>query len=81
VLIAGKTTYAIKAFGSVEITANALNGPVTIELLNVALAPGFLTNLICLRRFTDKGVHWDTQKGRLYRDGQTFCYTQSVNDH
>jgi hypothetical protein len=57
VLIAGKTTYAVEAFGSVEITANAPNGPVTIELLNVALAPGFLTNLVCLRRFTDKGVH------------------------
>jgi hypothetical protein len=57
VLIAGKTAYAIEAFGSVEITANAPNGPVTIELLNVALAPGFLTNLVCLRRFTDKGVH------------------------
>jgi hypothetical protein len=57
VLIAGKTTYAIEAFGSVEITANAPNGPVTIKLLNVALAPGFLTNLVCLRRFTDKGVH------------------------
>jgi hypothetical protein len=57
VLIAGKITYAIKAFSSVEITVNALNGPVTIKLLNVALAPGFLTNLVCLRRFTDKGVH------------------------
>jgi hypothetical protein len=57
VLIAGKTIYAIKAFGSVEITAKAPNGLMTIELLNVALAPGFLTNLICLRRFTEKGVH------------------------
>jgi hypothetical protein len=55
--IAGKTAYAIEAFGSVEITANALNRPMTIKLLNVALAPGFLTNLVCLRRFTDKGVH------------------------
>jgi Reverse transcriptase (RNA-dependent DNA polymerase) len=81
VLVAGKTTYEIEAFGSVEITAKGPSGPVLIQLLNVALAPGFLTNLACLRRFTEKGVHWDTQKGRLHRNGQTFCYTQSVDDH
>jgi hypothetical protein len=57
VLIAGKTMYAIEAFGSMKITANAPNGPVTIKLLNIALAPRFLTSLVCLRRFTDKGVH------------------------
>jgi hypothetical protein len=57
VLIAGKTTYAIKAFNSVEITVNALNRLVTIKLLNVALVPGFLINLVCLRRFTDKSVY------------------------
>ena len=81
VLIAGKTTYAIEAFGSVQITAKGPDGPVVIDLLNVALAPGFLANLICLRRFTEKGVHWDTQNNRLHRDGKTFCYTQSVDDH
>jgi hypothetical protein len=52
-----------------------------VRLLNVALAPGFLTNLVCLRRFTWKGVHWDTQSERLYSDGETFCYTKSVDDH
>lgn len=81
VLIAGKTTYAIEAFGRVEITVKTPTGPALIELLNVALAPGFMTNLVCLRRFTDKGVHWDTQKERLHRNGRTFCYTQSVDDH
>jgi hypothetical protein len=57
VLIAGKTIYTIKVFSSVEITANALNKLVTIKLLNVALASRFLMNLVCLRRFTDKGVY------------------------
>jgi hypothetical protein len=75
VLIAGKTTYEIEAFSSVEITAKGSNGPVLIQLLNVALAPGFLTNLACLRRFTEKGVHWDTQRGRLHQNDQTFYYT------
>jgi hypothetical protein len=54
---------------------------VTIKLVNVALAPGFLTNLVCLRRFSDKGVLWDTQNNRLHKDGKTFCYTQSVDDY
>jgi hypothetical protein len=57
VLIASKTIYAIKAFSSVEITANALNKLVTIKLLNITLVPRFLMNLICLCRFTNKGVH------------------------
>jgi hypothetical protein len=57
VLIASKTTYAIKAFSSVKITANALNRLVTIKLLNVTLASRFLINLIYLRRFTDKSVY------------------------
>jgi hypothetical protein len=57
VLIAGKTTYAIKAFSSVKITANALNRLVTIKLLNITLVSRFLINLICLCRFTDKSVY------------------------
>jgi hypothetical protein len=57
VLIAGKITYTIKVFSSVEITVNALNRLVTIKLLNVVLASRFLTNLVCLCRFTNKGVH------------------------
>jgi hypothetical protein len=57
ILIAGKTIYAIKAFGSVEITANTLNRLVTIKLLNVTLASRFLINLVCLRRFTNKSVY------------------------
>jgi Reverse transcriptase (RNA-dependent DNA polymerase) len=80
-LVAGKTTYKIEAYGSVDITVNSQNGPMTVTLLNVALAPGFLTNLVCLRRFTEKGVHWDTSNNRLIRDGETFCYTQDVDDH
>jgi hypothetical protein len=57
VLIAGKMMYAIKAFGSVKITVEVLNKLVIIKLLNVTLASEFLINLICLRRFTEKGVH------------------------
>jgi hypothetical protein len=60
VLIAGKTTYPIEAFGSVIIKIRTLSGPKLITLLNVALAPGFFTNTVSLDRFTAKGIHRDT---------------------
>lgn len=80
-LIAGKATYTIEAFGSVNITVNTPEGPSIVQLLNVALVPGFFTSLVCLRRFTEKGVHWDTQNERLHSNGEIFCYTKSVDDH
>ena len=57
ILVTGKAVYAIKAFGTIEITAKVLNGPIIIKLLNVALTPRFMTNLVCLRRFAEKGVY------------------------
>jgi Reverse transcriptase (RNA-dependent DNA polymerase) len=80
-LLAGKTTYQIEAFGTVDITVDTPEGAKTVTLLDVALAPGFLTSLVCLRRFTRKGVHWDTENERLHQHGVTFCYTQDVGDH
>lgn len=81
VLKAGKTTYAIEAFGSVTITIRSPNGPRQIHLLDVALVPGFLTNTASLHRFTAKGVHWDTQKQRLHVNGETFCHIERVGSH
>ena len=40
---AGKTVYPIEAYGSVEITVRIPTGLGTVTLLDVALAPGFLT--------------------------------------
>lgn len=56
ILLTGKGKYPIEAFGTVEINVDTPRDPETILLLNVALAPGFLTNLICLRRMTEKGI-------------------------
>ena len=81
ILFSGRTLYSIEAYGSVMITAQAPKGPIPIKLVNVALVPGFFTSLIALRRLTEKGVHWNTQNGRLHRAGDTFCYIQNVDDH
>jgi hypothetical protein len=59
-LFGGKETYQIHAYGTVDLTVQTPNDTGKITLLNVALVPGFLTNLVALRRFTEKGVHWDT---------------------
>lgn len=81
VLMSGKTIYGIDAYGTVDIFAKGPNGPVKIKLLNVLLAPGFMTNLVCLSKLTAKNVHWDTENDRLHYKGTTFCYTQAVGGH
>ena len=57
ILYAGKTTYQIEAFGIAIITMNMPQGKKKIELLNVALAPGFMTNLVSLDQLNSKGVY------------------------
>ena len=52
-----KEVYAIEAYGTVVISVDTPTGPSILTLLNVAFAPGFLTNLVCLRLFKKKGVH------------------------
>jgi hypothetical protein len=54
-----------------------------IELRNVALAPGFMTNLVSLRLLNIKGVHWnsETPNRLVWTGGIYFCVLQRVNDH
>jgi hypothetical protein len=80
-LISGKTVYQIESFGSVDITVQSPLGPKSITLLDVALAPGFFINTASLHRFTSRGVHWDTQGGRLHIKGETFCTVQRIGGH
>ena len=42
-------------------------------LLDVALVPSFHTNIAAYDKFHSKRVYWDSEKGRLTQDGQTFC--------
>ena len=48
-------------------------------LLDVALAPGFLTNCVSLARLTQKGVHLDTEQRRLHRTGNTMCFVEPLD--
>jgi len=47
-IYAGKTSYPIETFGTVTLEVQTADGFGEIELTNVALAPGFMTNLVSL---------------------------------
>ena len=63
----GSTTYPIQAYGTVDITITSPTGKrASITLNQVALIPGFLTNLVSLSRARARNIHWDTVKDTLY---------------
>jgi hypothetical protein len=81
ILHAGKQAYLIKAFKTVTINVKTSAGLNTIQLLDMALMPGFLTNLVALRKIINAGIDWDSRNNRLHRNGKTLCYTTDVDDH
>jgi hypothetical protein len=81
-LFAGKTSYPIEAFGTVTIYVQTPNGQREIELTNVALAPGFMTNLVSLHLLNAKGVHWNSENPRyLTRNGNILCNLEPIGHH
>jgi hypothetical protein len=76
-----KIIYAIENYKTMNILIKKLNESMSIKLLNVILAFDFLTNLVCLSKFTEKEIHWDIENNRLHRNKNTFCHTQSMSDH
>jgi hypothetical protein len=81
-LFAGKTSYPIEAFGIVTIYIQTPEGRDEIELNNVALAPGFMTNLVSLYLLNVKGVHWNSEDPQhLKWKGTTFCNLERVDHH
>jgi len=74
-LIAGKDVIPIEGFGPVEITVEGPHAERTIILENTVLVPQFHTNVVSLRKFIQRNVHWDTENSRLKFNGNTFCKT------
>lgn len=66
-LISGSTTYPIQAYGTVDITVTSPTGKrESIVLKQVALIPGFFTNLVSFSGAQAANIHWDTEKDTLY---------------
>ncbi len=61
-IMTDKIIYAIESYETMNIVIQKLNEQsMSIKLLNVILALEFLTNLVCLSKFTDKRMHWDIE--------------------
>jgi hypothetical protein len=82
-LYAGKECYQIEAFGTAKVWINTSQGKQYIELLNVALAPGFMTNLVSLDILMSKDVHWESRKPNHLQtlNGDVFCWLKKTNNH
>lgn len=81
-LFAGKRAYAIECFGSVNVGVNTPDGTDYITLVNVALAPGFITNLVSLDLLNVKDVHWNSADPTVLRKhGEIFCNLERVGGH
>ena len=83
-LISGSTTYPIQAYGTVDITLTTPTGKrESIILKQVALIPGFFTNLVSLNRAQAANIHWDTEKDTLYTANEEkqnhFCQLRRHN--
>jgi hypothetical protein len=53
-----------------------------MTLLNVALVPGFMTNLVSLSILNSKDVHWNSRfPDCLERNGNTFCFAHVIGKY
>jgi hypothetical protein len=57
ILYSGKTAYQIESFGIVRIVVDTPEGKRKLKLGNVALALGFMTNLVSLSFLISKGIY------------------------
>ena len=85
-LISGSTMYPIQAYGTVNITITTpKRKQESIMLYQVALIPGFLTNLVSFSRARARNIYWDTKKDTLYTvhkgKQNDFCQLRPHNGH
>ena len=53
-----------------------------LELTNVALAPGFMSNLVSLDLLNSRDVHWNSKKPKqITHRGEVLCHLEKVNSH
>lgn len=73
-LESGTQSLDIHGYGTAYVTVQTLHGPYKLRLNDVAYIPGYITNLVCFRRFHQKGIQWDTARSRLIdQDGSHVC--------
>lgn len=81
-LSAGKESYAIEAFGTAMVNIMDDTGAFDLQLLEVALAPGFVTNLVAMDLINDIGIHWSSQTpSKLTYNNLPYCNLYKVGKH
>ena len=85
-LISGSTTYPIQAYGTVDIIVTSPVGKKeSITLREVALIPGFFTNLVSYSRAKTAKIYWDPIEDTLFTVNKDrkdhFCKLQPHNGH
>src|SRR5437762_6919597 len=81
-LFARKTSYPIEAFGTIKVQVYTPNSLAKIELTNVALALGFITNLVSLHLLNNKGVYWNLENPQhITCNRKILCNLEKVDSH
>ena len=80
-LTAGTQRLPIECYGTVRITVATPTGPQNMTLLNVAYVGKFMTNLVSQHLLDVKGLHFDSWKRHLHREGATVATVKLYNGH
>ncbi|HEV7737643.1 MAG TPA: hypothetical protein VGO47_09780, partial [Chlamydiales bacterium] len=82
VVTSGKESYKVECYGTVLIPVDIGTKKALIQLKNVALVTGFLTNLVSLSLLNDGDLHWHSKyPNQLEMDGQFYCHLYSIDAH
>lgn len=83
-VISGKAKLQVEAYGTMEVNLNGseADGDDYLLLKNVALVPGYMSNLVALQRLMDVGIHWNTENPLILNSkGKVFCKVYRLGDH
>lgn len=82
-VLAGDSTLAIQAWGEVTFNVNRPYGICQIQLSNVALVEGFLTNVVSLSRCRENGMHFDSGRDVVYHKhlNNVICFLDYRDGH
>ena len=74
--------YRIKVYKNVKVNLTTLDGPFIITLLNIAYVPGYLTNIIIIKRFSRESIYWlNSTPNILTYEGEVFANLKIIKQY
>ena len=81
-IISGREFYQVEAYRTYDVTIKTLYRTKEIELKEIALISGFLTNIVSLNLLNKDGIYWNSRKpNRLKKDHNTFANLEFIDGH